>query len=334
MLKMMLKPMKILIVKTSSLGDVIHNLPVIVDIKRHSPDMKVDWLVEESFADIPRLNKGVNKVITAAVRRWRNNLLQHKTWAEIKQLKQQIQSTHYDVVIDTQGLLKSGLMVSMADGVKHGYDKHSIREALACCFYSQTHAVSLQHHAVERNRLLVAKSLGYTLENYTLDYGIAAPQNCQSSLPSNFIIGLHAASRDNKLWATEYWVELAALLDEQSLSLVLPWGNIAEKNRAEIIAQQAKNITVLPKLSIAELAAVIGSSRAAIGVDTGLTHLAVALNKPTVAIYLATNPQLTGLFGDAPITINLGGDLKSGLMDIPTPALVIHSLQNVLSNQK
>ena len=322
---------RILIIKTSSLGDIVHNLPVITDIKRHYPNVKIDWLVEEMFTDIPCLHPDVNTVITVAVRRWRKALFSCNTWSEIKLLKQQIQASHYDCVIDTQGLFKSGLLSLLSSGTRHGYDQHSIREPLASCFYHQKHPISKQLHAVTRNRLLVAKSLGYTLEDTPLNYGISAAQTSQLSSPSAFIIGLHATSRDSKLWATEYWVKLAELLDIQGLNLVLPWGNLAEKERAETISIQAKNIIVLPKLSIAELAGVISASQAAVGVDTGLAHLAVALNKPTVAIYVDTNPQLTGLHGNPATTVNLGGDLKSGLVELPTPALVMQTLQNVLA---
>ena len=331
--KIMIMP-RILIIKTSSLGDVIHNLPVIADIKRHTPDSKIDWLVEESFADIPRLHHDVNTVMTVAVRRWRKQLFTYNTWVEIRQLKRQIQATNYDLIIDTQGLLKSGLMSSMASGIKYGYDKNSIREPLASCFYNQKYAVSKHLHAVERNRLLVAKSLGYSSEKIPPDYGISATHISQLNLPMNFIVGLHATSRDSKLWVAEYWVQLAELLHELGLSLVLPWGNMVEKIRAEIIAKQAKNIVVLPKLSIAELAGVISLSKAAVGVDTGLAHLAVALNKPSVAIYVDTNPQLTGLYGNPLITVNLGGDLKSGLTQMPTPTLVMQSLHHILGSQK
>ena len=144
---------RILIIKTSSLGDVIHNLPIISDIKRHYPNVIIDWVVEESFADIPRLHTGVNSVITVAVRRWRKALFERNTWAEMAQFKANIQAQKYDLIIDTQGLIKSSAMSLLANGVTHGYDKQSIREPFASRFYKIKHCVSRRLHAVERNRL-------------------------------------------------------------------------------------------------------------------------------------------------------------------------------------
>ncbi|NOT14765.1 MAG: lipopolysaccharide heptosyltransferase I [Methylotenera sp.] len=298
---------RILLIKTSSLGDVIHNCPVIHDIHSHFADAQIDWVVEESFADIPRLNSGVNQVLTVATRRWRKQIFKQKTWQEISQFKQQIKQNQYDIVIDTQGLLKSALITKLAHGVKHGYDKNSIREPFASYFYDVKHTCSYQQHAVVRNRTLTALSLGYTAPNDAPDYGLSA-EKLSLNLPTPYIIGLHGTSKDSKLWPTEHWIMLGEALAEQGLQLVLPWASAEEKNRANMVQTALSNTSVLPKCSIAQLASVISQAQAAVGVDTGLSHLAAALNVPTVAIYTDTNPALTGVMaGTHQHAMNLGG---------------------------
>lgn len=325
---------RILLIKTSSLGDVIHNLPVVTDIRAHFPNAQIDWVVEESFADIPRMHPAVNQVMTVAMRRWRKQLFSAKTWSEIAAFKKSIQQNHYDAVIDTQGLLKSAFITCAANGVKHGYDKDSIREPLASRFYDRTYTISYQQHAVVRNRRLAALSLGYAPPTAAPDYGISAKHTKNNALGNpmdidlqgRYIIALHGTSRDSKLWPTAYWVDLGRQLARQNLNLVLPWANNAEFSRASEIAQQLQNSVVLPKLSIAQLASVIANAQAAIGVDTGLSHLAAALDKPTIAIYTDTNPTLTGVMaGMHAHAINLGN-----IGEIPSVSSVIDSLNKLL----
>ncbi len=325
---------RILLIKTSSLGDVIHNLPVVTDIRARFPNAQIDWVVEESFADIPRMHSAVNQVMTVAMRRWRQHLFSQITWSEISAFKNALSQNAYDAVIDTQGLLKSALITRNANGVKHGYDKHSIREPLASWFYNQTYTISYQQHAVVRNRTLAALSLGYAPPIDAPDYGISAKNTKNNTsgslidigLQGDYIIALHGTSRDSKLWPVQCWAELGTQLARQNFNLALPWANEVEFSRAKEIAQQLQNATVLPKLSIAQLASVIANAKAAIGVDTGLSHLAAALNKPIVAIYTDTNPALTGVMAGAHAqAINLGN-----IGDIPNVANVLDSLVKIL----
>ncbi len=305
---------KILLVKTSSLGDVIHNLPVVNDILQHYPDAKIDWVVEENFADIPRLHPKVNQVFTVAMRRWRKAIFKQKTWVEIKKCKRLLSLEAYDFIIDTQGLLKSVLISRQAKGKKHGYDKHSIREPFASYFYDVKHNISYQQHAVIRNRALAAMSLGYPVPTNAPDYGIALPNTNipafdlpNITLPAHFFVALHGTSKESKLWPEEYWIQLGGQLAAQ-LVMVLPWASEAEFARAKRIAAQVPSAIVLPKCSIATLAAIIAKAKIAIGVDTGLSHLAAALDILTIAIYTDTEPMRTGVMGGskAPV-VNLGG---------------------------
>lgn len=321
--------MRILLVKTSSLGDVIHNLPVIHDILQHYPNAHIDWLVEESFADIPRLHPHVNQVLTVAVRRWRKQLFRCATWQQISTLKRTLSTREYDVIIDTQGLVKSALMARLANGVRHGYDTASIREPWASRFYQQVYSISYQQHAVIRNRTLVAHSLGYAVPTAAPDYGIQASSvqlPAEVNVTAPFVIGLHGTSRDSKLWDEANWIALGQQLQTQGVRLVLPWSNSAEQQRAQRIQAQLTEATVLPKLSIHQLAGVISHAQAAIGVDTGLSHLAAALNIPTVAIYTDTDPTLTGVMAGAHRpAINLGN-----IHQPPAVAAVLNAYQTII----
>ena len=297
--------MRILLVKTSSLGDVIHNLPVAADIARHLPDAEIDWCVEESFADIPRLSPVIRHIIPVAVRRWRKSLLNGATWQEISALRRKLREHAYDAILDTQGLLKSALIARQARGRHLGYDAASAREPIAARFYDAHFPVDRTLHAVVRNRLLAGAALGYTPA--ALDYGIAAPDIATDWLPTGpLAVLLTATSRDDKLWPEGDWGIVARALVSRGLTPVLPAGSKSERERAARIAAAAPGAIAAPALGIRELAGVIARSRLAIGVDTGLAHLATALNIPTLALYTATDPALTGVLGSAWFR-NLGG---------------------------
>ncbi|HZV61745.1 MAG TPA: lipopolysaccharide heptosyltransferase I [Methylophilaceae bacterium] len=321
---------RLLIVKTSSLGDVIHNLPIVADIHSHFPDMQIDWLVEESFADIPRLHPGVNSVITVAARRWRKHLLEKNTWTEIAECERILRNDAYDFVLDTQGLLKSAIFARFARAPIHGHGKTSVREKLAACLYQHRYVVPRGQHAVIRNRQLAAAALNYPAPQSAPDYGIHAgfkksdQQAFHSANP--YVMGLHGTSRDSKLWPIEHWITLGNHLNSQQISLILPWGNEAEYQRAQAIAANVPLALVLPQLSIHDLISVFAGAQAAVGVDTGLAHLAVALHLPTIAIYTDTDPTLTGLHPGAGIpAINLGGR-----EELPSPDQVIENLKRFL----
>ncbi len=296
---------KILLVKTSSLGDVVHNLPVASDLRAALPAAEIDWVVEESLAAIPRLHPAVANVLPVAIRRWRASLLDGGTRAEIRAFLKGLRQTEYDAIIDTQGLLKSAVLARAARGVRHGLDFASAREPLSL-FYDRTYSVPWTMHAVERNRTLVARALGYSVPA-SIDYGVSAPAANFAWLPGGaYAVLAHATSARAKLWPAERWTELGARLGERGQRCVLLWGDDPERLRAEEIARSIAGAVVAPRLSLVDAAAVLAGSRAVIGVDTGLTHLAAALKVPTVGIYCATDPAATGLYGCAR-ALNLGG---------------------------
>ena len=284
---------------------------MVSDIVSHYPEAHIDWLVEESFAPLPKLHPRVNKVIPVALRRWKRAAFQSSTWREIGALRSTLAHCRYDHIIDTQGLLKSALLGANAKGPHCGYDRNSAREPLASLFYQHTYSVARLQHAVERNRQLAALALGYTLQDKA-NFGIQAPEIASLEwLPSaRYVVLLHATSRDDKLWEESNWVALGKQLHEQGIVCVLPWGSAKEQERSQRLSGLIPEAIATPKLNLDQVAALLAGAHAIVGVDTGIAHLAAALHRPTIGIYTATDPLLTGIYqGD--LTINLGGIQRS-----------------------
>lgn len=321
---------KILIIKTSSLGDVVHMLPAISDATHQQPGLVIDWVVEENFAEVPTWHPAIRHVIPVALRRWRKHLFKPSVWQEIHSFRARLQQEHYDAVIDSQGLLKSALLAHMAHGKRYGYDYRSIREPLASFSYHQGFSVSKQRHAITRNRLLLAHVLGYSIESLPLDHGIAHTQYPLPgiTLPSRYVVGLHGTSRADKEWPETHWQTLITTLAQQGISTLLPWGNQRERERAERLAQAAQSVQVLPRSRLGELAAIMQQALGVIGMDTGLMHIAAALDKPGLALYPVTEPALTGVLGNSE-TLNRLENLSG--TDTQDAAAVTRRLQELLA---
>lgn len=283
--------MKVLIVKTSSMGDVIHTFPALEDARRARPDIVFDWCVEEAFAPIVALHPAIRKIHTVATRRWRKNLLAGKTWREALALRHALREGTYDLVIDAQGLLKSALVAKQAGSPIAGFDRASAKEPSAAAFYDRRYGVSRDLHAIERTRCLFGLALGYEPDLAALDSGIAPPA---ASDPKKTAFLLHGTSREDKKWPVENWIETARLLVAAGMTPVTTWSNERERTVAEAIAAAIPETVLVEKSPLAEIAPIIGRSALVIGADTGLTHLASAYGLPTVAIFLTTQPGLTG----------------------------------------
>ena len=284
--------MKVLIVKTSSLGDVLHTLPAVTDAMLARPGIQFDWVVEEAFAEIPAWHPAVRRVIPVALRRWRKQPVQAVCSGEWGRFRNALRADRYDRIIDAQGLLKSAVFTRMARGIRCGLDRHSARESLAALAYQERYAIPKGQQASERLRQLFAAALSYELPTTAPEYGI----RCASPSPGNLsdkVVFVHGTTWSTKLWPDEYWVQLAQLVTGAGLTVQLPWGSAGELERAQRIAKTAHNIEVLPKMSIGQMAQVLASARGVVGLDTGLTYLAIALGVPTATLYGATRPEFT-----------------------------------------
>ena len=301
--------MRVLLIKTSSMGDVIHTLPALTDAARAVPGIRFDWVVEEGFAEIPKWHPAVDTVIPVAIRRWRKNLWQAYKSGEFKQLRQRLRANRYDLVIDAQGLLKSAWLTRLVKAPVAGLDKGSARESLASRFYHRRLAVARGQHAVERVRQLFALALGYDLPEGTGDYGLNRLQWRDLIPGPAFVVFLHGTTWDTKHWPEIYWRELAERLGHAHIQVRLPWGNEAEQARAQRIAAGLKNCVVLPRLNLAGMAQTLAEARACVAVDTGLGHLAAALDVPTISLFGPTNVGLTGAYGRS--QVHLASDYPS-----------------------
>ena len=289
--------MHVLVIKTSSLGDVVHTLPALTDAMHAIPGIKFDWVVEESLAEIPAWHPAVDKVIPVAIRRWRKNPLATLFSSEWKTFRQQIKTRHYDKVIDAQGLMKSALLSRMAKGDKCGLHGSVARESLAALAYRQKFKIAKGQHAITRVRQLFANCLGYAEPTDTLDYGIDASRFAVAGDDRPRLVFLHGTTWPTKLWPELYWAQLANMAAAKGFRVLLPWGNDEERDRAKRIATGCVDARVLDRCSLEQMASHLAGARAVVAVDTGLGHLAAALSTPAVTIYGATKPGLTGTMG-------------------------------------
>ncbi|TGP19173.1 MULTISPECIES: lipopolysaccharide heptosyltransferase I [unclassified Mesorhizobium] len=286
--------MKVLIVKTSSMGDVIHTFPAVEDALRNRPDISFDWCVEEAFAGIVALHPAIKSIHKVAIRRWRKQPFDGGTWREMAGLRHALRGGHYDLVIDAQGLLKSAVVARQAGAPIAGFDRSSAREPSATLFYQRKYAVPRDLHAIERTRRLFGLALGYQPDLSRLGSGIVAPAGNLAVPKGRLAFLLHGTSREDKKWPVGDWIETARLLVARRFTPVATWSNEAEKRAAEAIAGAVPKTVLIPRSPLAEIAAILGRSTLVIGADTGLSHLASAFGLPTVAIFLATEPGLTG----------------------------------------
>ena len=296
---------KILLVKLSSLGDVLHNLPIVWDLRARLPDAQIDWLVEEGYVHLlePLLSRdgfrGIDRIIPFALRRWKKNIFRLATWKEFFAFRKILQSTTYDVLIETQGLLKSAIVCSLAKkssgavvvGLANATE-FSGYEPLARSFYNQSVQVPVRCHAVDRSRWVMCSALDWSLiergdtpQFYSSEFIASIPKSSVAGLRPPYVLCFHSTAREAKRWSNDNWISLGKDLSARGYQVVFPWGNAAEKAVSQLLAAQIPGALVPPAFSIEEAFSVITGAALTVGVDTGLTHLAAVLNKPTVEIY-------------------------------------------------
>ncbi len=328
--------MRVLIVKMSSLGDVIHTLPAVTDAASALPGLRFDWVVEEAFAEIPAWHPAVDRVIPIALRRWRKHPLRDFTGPEGRACRQAIRSNYYDAVIDAQGLIKSALVSRLVKAPVYGLDRQSAREPMASAAYAHKIHVPRDMHAVERTRLLFSRSLKYQLGNERGDYGVRANLLGERDKRTRGLLFFHGTARAEKLWPEDHWVALADTAAAQGYPVWLPWGSDDERERAERIAARCEAATVLPRLDLLGLAGKLLEVDGAVAVDTGLGHLAAALDVPTVSLYGPTSTRLVGAYGRNQVHIqspvgSADTDDPLAMMSAISPAQVWEALQPLVA---
>lgn len=328
---------RVLVVKLSSLGDVVHTAPAVADIVQARAPEVIDWVVEEGFADLPQLMRGVRRVIPVALRRWRRQgPLSQRTRAEFAQFREALRAERYTHVIDFQGLIKSawvGRLATLApEGRRYGLGNRTDGagyEPLARLLYDCSVRMAPHTHAIERSRQLAADVLDYAVPPQ-LRFGMQAPPleaALAASLSPRYAVFVHGSSRADKCWLQHHWVSLGQAITAQGLQVLLPWGSPEELLAAkEIAARIGHDTLVLPKLALAQVAAVLAGAAVVVGVDSGLVHLATALGRPTVQLYNLPTQWRTGAYGDMH-ALNVGGERPPSLHEVQD------ALQRVMAAQ-
>ena len=325
--------MNILIVRVSSLGDVVHNMPMVADIRRHYPHANIDWVVEEAYTSLVRLNPLVRTIIPIALRRWRKSLGNAATRAEIAAFYRQLRAQSYDLVFDTQGLLKTSVVMRMArlapGGKRVGLanaTEGSGYEPISRIFHHQSVTVGLRTHAVMRARLVAAGALGYSVDD-AADFALRAPSAPTPEwLPAGpYAVFLHGTARAAKQWDMANWIAVANALQKRNLPILLPWGSAKERQAAERLAAAMPQATVLPSLPLIDAVMLVRGASLVVGLDTGLTHIAAAYCRPTVELY-CDSPRWKTEGNWSPYIVNVGDTGAA-----PDVAQVLEAIDAVLS---
>ncbi len=296
---------KVLLVKLSSLGDVLHNLPIVWDVRARFPDAQIDWVVEEGYVHLlePLMStsafQGIDRIIPFGLRRWKRNIFKLSTWKQFFAFKKELQARTYDIVIETQGLLKSAIVCALAnkssDVVVAGLanaTEFSGYEPIAKTFYNHLVQVPIQCHAVDRSRRVMCSALDMPLieravspQFYPAEFVASIPRHSVSGIKVPYVLFFHSTAREAKRWSNANWLTLGKALSDKGYQVVLPWGSSSEKAISILLSSQIPGSLVPPAFSIEQAFSVIAGAALTVGVDTGLTHLAAVLNQPTVEIY-------------------------------------------------
>ncbi len=291
--------MKVLIVKLTSMGDLVQALPAVTDAARALPEIRFDWVVDEVFAEIPAWHPAVHRVIKTAHRRWRAGFRDSIRGGELKSFFASLRAEHYDIVIDAQTNLKSALVTACTRGPKHGPDRRSVREFPANWAYNHHYPLPVEQLAVDRWRQLFATVLGYQQPDTAPDFGIEDHDwPVLDWLPQQpYLVFVANASWPTKYWTDGNWRQLIARAGAEGYRVLLPWGSELERQKTEPLAEGFKHAQVLPRLRLGEVASLLLGSAGAVSMDTGLAHIAAALDVATVTLYGPTDAGLIGATG-------------------------------------
>ena len=295
----------VLVIRPSSLGDIVYALAVVADIRRHRPEAAIDWVAERGFAPLVALCPDIRAIIPFALRRWRRAPFASATWRDIGAFRRTLRAARYAAIVDLQEQVKGAMIARTARGRRHGFDRASVREPLATLAHDAHHPVPRDLHFVERSRRLVAAALGYVADGPPRwRFALPPPPASQPARP--YVVLLTATSRADKLWPEPAWRALIQHFDRAGLATLLPWGGAEEEARVRRLAEAAPGAVVPPWLSLPDAAALLAGAELAVGVDTGFTHLAAALGTPTIGLFFATDPRVHGVACAGPHARDLG----------------------------
>ncbi|MEI8118564.1 MAG: lipopolysaccharide heptosyltransferase I [Methylophilaceae bacterium] len=339
--------MNILIVKLSSLGDVLHNLPVFWDLRAQYPEAQIDWVVEEGYVHLiePLLTrqgfKGIDRIIPIAMRRWKKSLFNKKTRMELKSFLKNLRSIRYDMVIETQGLLKAALVTRLAKR-SHGSviaglanaTEDSGYEPMSRWFYTKCVPVPKHCHAVNRSRLVAAVAMNVIQPDMKTSPPQFYPQAFVDQLAQKsseisteftqpYVLFFHATARAAKQWDEAHWVEVGRFIAAKGQRVILPWGNAKEKQVSQRLCSKIPGSVVPEAFSLEQAFSIVAGAEMTIGVDTGLTHLSAIMYKPTIEIYCDSPRWKTEGFWSTKIK-NLGDTASP-----PTVKQVLEAVQQI-----
>jgi len=292
--------MRVLIIKLTSMGDLMHALPALTDAAKQIPNIEFDWVVDENFSEVPLWHPKVKSVITTNHRSWKKNIFSTSLINELKSIKSTLNNTNYHAVIDMQNNLKSAAVSFLVKDSVHGLDKGSAREYPSHLAYKFKYKVSKENHAITRQRQLLALSLNYEFDTKDIDYGIQNDnfERPNLELPNKYLFLVHNASWPTKMWSISRWQELIQLINGEGYMAILPSGSKEEFKRAQEIASISTDALAIPAQSLNRTAYIIENAAGCICSDTGLAHLSALLGKPSVTLYSVTDEKLIGTRGN------------------------------------
>lgn len=289
--------MRILIVKLSSLGDVVHAMPVVHDIRAAHPDASIDWVVEPGFAPLLRRMRGLAEVIECPLRQWTQAWWTGAVRREVRELRTRLRRHRYDAILDLQGLTKSAVVARLAHGVRYGLANRTEGASYEWpARWLVDHALRIEPHihALDRARELAARAIGYRALGPP-DFGLRRSPQALPDGGAPTLLFVHGSSRDDKLWPEGDWIALGRHVIAEGWRVALPQAGAVEQARASRLqAALGPQAQVWPALDLGAVVDRMQAVQGAIGVDSGLSHIAVALGLPHVQLYNFPTAWRTG----------------------------------------
>ena len=281
------------------MGDLMHALPAVSEAKEQIDDISFDWVVDTNFASVPSWHPSVDEIIETDHRNWKKQFFSYTSRKSIKKVINKINESNYDLVVDMQNNLKSAFISYV---IKHdviGMDAKSVREFPAHLAYSKKVFVDKSVHAIERQKILLGKSLNYDYKRSKVDYGVNYDlfEKPKINLPHNYYVLVQNASWLTKQWSVENWQNLIKYLEERDINMLLPSGSLEEYKRAKQISAISHKAKALDLMPLNEIAYVIKNADFCIASDTGLAHLSALSGTPSITLYGPTKTSLIGTNG-------------------------------------